>query len=574
LRLTATFTYMQRLLVLLGLLGASFSALAQSSSYLTYDAEMYNWLDHEAILTGGKTSNRLGTVRPYLRKDIANLVDSIQGEQFASPKEQAIRRFFIVENNELFADSLTKRKAIWGALYSNPADVYSYRSDEFDVHLSPSFYGSLGKDQGDFNRNVYINTRGIELRGTIDKRLSFYTYFADNQAIMPGYVQKYTDNRDSIYPSLPYEAYVKADLPKKARRGFYDFITARGHIAFQATKHIALAFGQDRHFVGDGMRSLIWSDWAPANPFLKVETSVWKIRYTNLFQQLKGGTRKVGDDFVPNKWSAFHQLDIDITSRIKFGMFESVIFAPGDTNKRGFFDLSYLNPIIFYRFVEQYNGSTDNSFLGANLRIDAFKQVRFYGQLVFDELRFADLRAQKGWWGNKYAIQLGAKWINPFKIAGLDLQGEYNLVRPFMYTHEDKFRNYTSYGLPLAHPAGANFTELTGRFTYQITPHLRVLGRGMLLQQGDDTKDLNYGQDINRNYLVRAREYGNEIGQGIKATTTQAELTLSYMPWHRIFLDLGLMVREKKSDEAARSLKTQMVTFTVRWNITSRSMWY
>jgi hypothetical protein len=96
----------------------------------------------------------------------------------------------------------------------------------------------------------------------------------------------------------------------------------------------------------------------------------------------------------------------------------------------------------------------------------------------------------------------------------------------------------------------------------------------MLLHQGDDTKDLNYGQDINRNYLVRAREYGNEIGQGINATTTQAELTLSYMPWHRIFLDLGLMVREKKSAEAARSLKTQMVTFAVRWNIASRSMWY
>jgi hypothetical protein len=259
---------------------------------------------------------------------------------------------------------------------------------------------------------------------------------------------------------------------------------------------------------------------------------------------------------------------------VKLGVFESVVFAPGDTNKRGLFDLSYLNPVIFYRFVEQYNGSTDNSLIGANLRADLFKQLRLYGQVVFDELRVADLRAQKGWWGNKYAIQLGAKWINPLGIDGLDVQGEYNLVRPFTYTHQDHFRNYTNYGLPLAHPAGANFTEMTGRFTYQITPSLRLNGRGMILKQGEDTPLLNYGQNINRSYQVRVQDFGNTLGQGVKATTTQAELSLSYVPWHRIFIDAGLLLRDKKSDDPTRSLKTQMLTLAVRWNIASRSWWY
>ena len=100
--------------------------------------------------------------------------------------------------------------------------------------------------------------------------------------------------------------------------------------------------------MGDGMRSLIQSDWAPANPFLKVETSVWRISlYQYIFSQYKAGSRQVADAFIPNKWAAFHQLDINVTRNLTLGVFENVVFAPGDTSKRGFFDISYLNPIIF-----------------------------------------------------------------------------------------------------------------------------------------------------------------------------------------------------------------------------------
>jgi len=549
-----------------------------SSSYFTYDADLYNTLERLSIKQGGQVANRLGTVRPYLRSDIAALVDSSMASSRArgvgGSTAKAQQRFFQVTNTEFWPDSATRRGSGRTALYKNEADVFSVRTQDFDLHLSPAFYGGLGKDQGDINRNLYTNTRGIELRGTVDKRVSFYSFLADNQVKLPGYQSRYADSQDSLFPSLPYEAFVKPDPSGVKRRGYYDFITARGHIAVQATKHIAVAFGQDRHFVGDGMRSLIWSDWSPANPYLKLETSVWRIRYTNIFSQLKAGTRKVADGFIPNKWAAFHQLDIDISRSVKLGLFETVVFAPGDSNKRGLFDLSYLNPVIFYRFAEQYNGSTDNSLVGANLRVDVARQLRFYSQLVFDELRVADLRAQKGWWGNKYAIQLGAKWIDPLGLNGLDLQGEFNLVRPFTYTHQDKYRSYTNFGLPLAHPAGANFTELTGRFTYQLSPTLRLLGRAMLLKQGDDTRTQNYGQNINRSYQIRARDSGNELGQGIAATTTQTELTLSYMPWHRLFIDAGLLLRTKKSDEPIRSLKTQMLTLAVRWNIASRAMWY
>jgi hypothetical protein len=59
-------------------------------------------------------------------------------------------------------------------------------------------------------------------------------------------------------------------------------------------------------------------------------------------------------------------------------------------------------------------------------------------------------------------LQLGAKYINALGIKNLDLQLEYNRVRPFTYSHRDSVANYTHYNQPMAHPLGANFSETIG----------------------------------------------------------------------------------------------------------------
>ena len=66
-------------------------------------------------------------------------------------------------------------------------------------------------------------------------------------------------------------------------------------------------------------------------------------------------------------------------------------------------------------------------------------------------------------------IQLGAKYIDAFGIKNLDLQLEYNRVRPFTYSHRDSVANYTHYNQPLAHPLGANFRSSSA--SPVISPH-------------------------------------------------------------------------------------------------------
>ena len=66
----------------------------------------------------------------------------------------------------------------------------------------------------------------------------------------------------------------------------------------------------------------------------------------------------------PNKFNALHHLSINIGKKLNIGVYEAVIFSYDSTHN---FRLDYLNPIIFYRAIEQQNGSTDNVLLGMDL---------------------------------------------------------------------------------------------------------------------------------------------------------------------------------------------------------------
>jgi len=81
------------------------------------------------------------------------------------------------------------------------------------------------------------------------------------------------------------------------------------------------------------------------------------------------------------------------------------------------------------------------------------------------------LKYKNGYWANKQALQLGLKSIDVLGVPNLDIQGEVNLVRPFVYTSKDNYSSYTHYNQALAHPLGANFKEIIGIVKYQPLPN-------------------------------------------------------------------------------------------------------
>src|SRR4029077_1976903 len=97
--------------------------------------------------------------------------------------------------------------------------------------------------------------------------------------------------------------------------------------------------------------------------FLKLQVQVWKISYSTIFTDLPSDYLRTYDHLLPSKYAAFHHLSVNATKFLNAGVFESVIF-----HRENGFEIRYLNPIIFYRSIEQGLGSPDNTTLGADAR--------------------------------------------------------------------------------------------------------------------------------------------------------------------------------------------------------------
>jgi len=338
-----------------------------------------------------------------------------------------------------------------------------------------------------------------------------------------------------------------------------------------------IQFGHDRVFIGNGQRSLIMSDFAPPTWFLKGNVKVWKINYMFLLNQAiadvngsRGGLIDPGKKGYPNKFTALHHLSINIGKKLNIGVFESVVFSADDSTASNRFRLDYLNPIIFYRAIEQQNGSSDNVLLGLDFKWNAVRKLSFYGQFMLDEFVIDNIRDGNGWWANKFGVQGGAKYVDAFGVANLDLQGEINIVRPYTYSHGTEYADYSNYRQPIAHPLGANFNEALGILRYQPLPRLNLVAKLMISRIGRDSTGVNWGSDILKRNGSHQQDYGNTIGQGIKNDILYGSFTATWQFKHNLFIDAGVIVRRSESPVAFYNTNTTVSSLAIRWNIPKR----
>jgi hypothetical protein len=278
---------------------------------------------------------------------------------------------------------------------------------------------------------------------------------------------------------------------------------------------------------------------------------------------------KASNGGYPTKFTALHHLSLNIGKKLNIGVFESVIFSEDDSLGTSF-RMDYLNPIIFYRSIEQQNGSTDNVLLGFDFKWNAIRKLSFYGQFLLDEFVIDNIRAGNGWWANKFGIQAGAKYVDAFGISNLDLQGEINIVRPYTYSHNSSYGNYSNYRQPIAHPLGANFQEVTGILRYQPLPRLNLTGKLSLMQVGRDTTGVNWGSDILKKNTTRQQEFNNSTGQGISNDILFGTFTASWQLKHNLFIDGRVILRRSESTVAFYNTDTVISSLALRWNIPQR----
>ncbi|PIQ21704.1 MAG: hypothetical protein COW65_07510 [Cytophagales bacterium CG18_big_fil_WC_8_21_14_2_50_42_9] len=546
-----------------------FSAAAQEGTYVPLDQDIYHLIDRFHIkyshqLPSGAESPKLHTgIQPYRRQDVAELAELVgtHASQL-SPQDQFNRNYLLHDNWDYTRrESRQQGRPFLNYFFRNQADFFHAEGEEYSVRVNPVLHLQGGLDS-ETEGLRYINTRGVQVEGTINQRLGFYTFLTENQALFPEYVNERI-RRDTI---VPHEGYFKP-----FKQNAYDFFTARGYLNYGISKNINVQLGHDRNFIGNGYRSLILSDYAAPYFFLKLNTQFWRIQYMNLFAEMNADF-EFRDQLYPKKYFAYHHLSVNITPAVNIGLFESVIFARG----KGRFELQYLNPIIFYRSVEQQLGSEDNSLLGMDFKVNIAHTAQVYGQITIDEFLLSALRARNGGWENKQGLQLGAKYIDVAGISNLDLQGEFNVVRPYTYQHENRYTNYQHYQQPLAHPMGANFYEYIGILRYQPVNKLSLTGKAIYTKYSVDTDSSNYGSNVL--YSYNARPYyppnqqaeGHFIAQDNPTNLIHLDLTASWQLRHNMFIDLKQIIRHRTSSIAAYNNNAAITSLAFRWNIPQR----
>lgn len=518
--------------------------------------QLFYPLDHDEnafveMYMNNTNSNSHTSIKPYFYDDVQQEIDM---DSIAETVTDTNRLYLLPTSN--WAKFLR-----WSENKLMDEDLIYVDKDGLKLRANMLMNLQLGRD-AHLSESFWNNTRGYWVSGQIGEKVFFESAFYENQAKLLPYISNH---------ALPNYVIPGQGRYKEFKEGAgTDWAFASGAVGYRANKYFTAYLGHGKNFLGDGYRSLLLSDNAFNYPYFKFETNIWNIKYVNIWAQLSHigfAPGNNGDQNWAQKYLAVHYLSWNITKRINLGLYESVSWLKEDKG----FDWQYMNPVIFMRPVEWQNGSADNVMLGASAKYKVTDNVTVYGQAVLDDLNFAELKQSNGYWGNKYGGQIGVKAYNIANIYGLSAQAEYNIVRPFVYTHFDSINAHTHMNEPLAHPLGANFQEAIGIIRYKHRRH-KFTVQVVWSEIGKDTANVNHGGDIFLSYNTNRLDIngdesfvGNEIGQGNLNKLNYLDVRYAFMvnPRARLYFEVGVKDRSLSRQNVDVN-KTRFLYFGLR----------
>ncbi|SEP32921.1 protein involved in gliding motility RemB [Flavobacterium sp. CF108] len=464
-------------------------------------------------------------------------------------------------------ESLQKKVSGWWGRKLWNENLVQIQGEDYWLALNPILDLQMGKASDLDASYSYVNTRGLNFRGGLGKQINFTTTIFESQGRFAGY---YNDYAETLKPSGGNPAIIPGmGIAKRFKTDAYDFPLAEANITFAPSKIFDLQLGYGRNFIGDGYRSLLETDGASPYPYFKINTTFWKIKYTNTYMWLKDVRPDVTvDRTYASKYMANHYLSWNVSNKLNLGFFESVVWT--DTNNRGF-DVNFVNPIIFYRSVEFASSSrSGNALLGMTSKYKWNNNVNLYAQFLLDEFSIGDMKSGDQSWKNKFGYQLGAKYYNAFHVKDLLLQLEYNHVRPYVYSHSDPITNYGHNNQSIGHQWGGNFEEFMAIGRYHkgrlfADAKFTVGKRGLDFDTAENS--YNYGGNIYKDYdLNRPYDTGVKVGQGNKTSIFIADIQGGYLinPITNLKLFGSFIYRNfDPTQETATTFKQSTTWFTI-----------
>ena len=334
-------------------------------------------------------------------------------------------------------------------------------NEKYKVYFDPIFdfrYNRLNDLSDPANPtavNGYTNTRGAIVNVKLSEYVYLNTSIYENQAVLPAYMEE-------VYR-------IKGNIPGYARvkklNGYseFDYANAYGNVSFRPIKCLNFTIGYDRLFIGDGMHSMILSDYAAPMPYIKTSVKFGKWEYVNLVTRLMqyNTMQNVETANKTSKVATYNFMIFNPQNGWQFTFFEQSVID--HKNKTFWGGLAQGVPVarIFYPIAVE----NTNARFGANVMYEHQKIGIFYTQAVMDIYNSI----------LNFDFQVGYKNHNLLNVKGLNIQLECNLDASHLLKHRTSNTDYltpyiinSNYGQSLTIPKNRETYLFSSMLSYQI----------------------------------------------------------------------------------------------------------
>lgn len=451
----------------------------------------------------------------------------------------AIKPLIIDSTLSIHYDSLmnlgVKDRSSWIERKLFNEHLLSIKNDEYTFYADfiPDF--QMGRDFANGGKNTWLNTRGYQVGGSIKDKFFFFSSGYENQAVFTDYIDDYI-NENSVVPGQMF-----GKIGNKVQD--WTYVTAL--VSYSLSKNLNLSLAYDKNFIGDGYRSMLLSDISSNSTSFKANAKFGNVNLLSIWSYMldpRAMETKGSRTASLRKYGSFQYADWNVNNRFSVGLFYSLLWGEKLMPNP---DLDILEPIA-------QGGSASSMQIGLNTKYKVLKNTALYGQLLIN---------------HEWATQIGVRGFDAFGIKRLSFLAEYNYAKPYSYSANNLLTNYSNYSQPLAHPFGANFSEIVGianysynRFDFSLQANYGSYGL-------DPTFESNFGNDI-----FKLNNQNNLVGQELSTDLIYLDAKVAYLlnPKYNLRFEVGSTVRTEKNNEWNN--KSQWLT--VGFRASFRNLYY
>ncbi|RKY83395.1 hypothetical protein DRQ09_10135 [candidate division KSB1 bacterium] len=430
-----------------------------------------------------------------------------------------------IELKEEWKQRIKNRLPGW--IYRNNRNMFEIKSNNIRIFIDPVFRRDSEINSVDTlsrKDKIYQLTAGGKFWGFWGKYIGFYFKAINTKEWGTRYYpDKYRITKERYGYVNGYGNYIYHD-------------ETDSYLYFNKTK-ISLEIGKDKNRWGYGYYgNLLLSDYATSYDMFKLQCEFWRLKFTYFTGFLRSYPPVKQTECLKNcenilpKYISAHRLEINLTKKIQIGLQESVVYGGRDL------ELSYLNPIMFFRSAEHYLGDRDNALIGLDCKLLFVRKLKLYGEFLIDDIFIKRLNTK--WYGNKFGFLGGFLYVDPFNIENLSIRYEYTRIKPFVYTHTYPINVYKHFSTSLGHRLAPNSDEHIINLTYYVSRRMFLDLSFVFLRHGTNTDNENVGGNINQPHKPGDRNYIGFLEGEVEKKNT-VTLSLSYEFLRNLFFRLN-----------------------------------